>query len=61
MPDVAEVHDVYAVQLHREGDVPAPFAAFVLVAERPDARDEDVLDLVLARPVEAERLFQADG
>ena len=57
--DVAEVDDVDAVELDHEGDVPAALRPALVVAEGPHAGDEDVLDLVLARAVEDERLLQA--
>ena len=57
--DVAQVDDVDAVELDDEGDVPSALGAALVVAEGADPVEQDVLDLVLARAVEDERLLQA--
>ena len=57
--DVAEVDRVQAVELDDERDLLAGLGALGVVAIGPDAGHEDLLDLVLARPVEDERVVQA--
>src|SRR5207248_4450316 len=61
MPHVAEMDRVDPVQLRYEGDVVAALAALRLVAIGSDAGDQDVLDLVLAGPVQDETLLEAAG
>ena len=53
--DVPEVDRVDAVDLDDEGDLLARFGPTGVVAVGPHAGDEDLLDLVLARPIEHER------
>ena len=57
--DVAEVDGVDAVDLDDERDLLAGLGAAGVVAVGPDAGDQDLLDLVLARAVEHERGVQA--
>ena len=57
--DVAEMDRVQPVDLHDEGDLLAARRALGIVAIGADAGHEDVLDLVLARAVEDERVVQA--
>ena len=59
MTDVPEVDGVDAVDLDREGDLLAGLGAARIVPVRPDAGDQDLLDLVLARSVEDERVVEA--
>ena len=47
--DVAEVDRVDAIDFDDEGDLLARFGPAGVVAIGPDARDQDLLDLVLAR------------
>ena len=57
--DLAEVDGVDAVDLDDEGDALAVLRAARVVAVGADAGDEDLLDLVLAGPVEDEGVVQA--
>ena len=57
--DVAEVDRVDAVDLDDERDLLAGLGAAGVVAIGPDAGDQDLLDLVLARAVEHERVIEA--
>ena len=59
MADVAEMDRVDPVELGHERDLAAALRAPRVVAVRPHARQEDVVDLVLARPVEHERGLEA--
>ena len=57
--DVAEVDRVDAVELDDERDLAAALRALRVVAVRPHAREQDVVDLVLAGAVEHERRLEA--
>ena len=57
--DVAEMDRVQAVELDDERGAPARALALGVVAVGPHAGQQDVLDLVLAGPVEDERRFEA--
>ena len=58
-PMSPEVDRVQAVELDDERDLLAGLGALRVVAVGPDAGQEDVLDLVLARAVEDERVVKA--
>ena len=57
--DVAEMDRVDAVDLDHERDLLAGLGAARVVAVGPDPGHQDFLDLVLARPVEHERVIEA--
>ena len=56
--DLAEVDRVEPVELDEEGGLLAALRALGVVAVRPDAGQQDVADLVLAGPVEDERVVE---
>ena len=58
MADLAEVDRVHPVELDDERDLLAALRALRVVAVGPDAGQEHVADLVLARPVEDERVLE---
>src|SRR5258708_910519 len=61
MPDLAEMDRVQAVDLDDEGGLLAGLDAMSVIAIGPDASHQDLLDLVLARPVQHECALQAGG
>ncbi len=59
VPHIAEVGGVDTVKLVDEGRAHPARCALLVVAERADAGHHDVVDLVLTRRIEHERLLQA--
>ena len=59
--DVAQVDGVQAIQLEHERGVEPALGALGVVAVRAHARDEHLVDLVLAGRIDGERALEAGG